>query len=386
MSVITIKNLTKSYGSVQVLKEFSEVFGDGEFVTLLGPSGCGKTTMLRTIAGFEVPTTGEIWIDDRLVSGGKTFVPPEKRDIGMVFQSYAVWPHMTVFDNVAYPLQIKHLGKDQIRSRVSRILETVHLSQYADRLPNQLSGGQQQRIALARALVAEPKVLLLDEPLSNLDAKLRESMRFEIKDITQSLGISVVYVTHDQTEAMAMSDRIFLINNGIVQQSGTPDEIYNRPANPFVADFLGKVDFFRGISEAGRIRIPAWHAALPYPQMKLQGNVILAIRPENIRLIGGSVGNSEAAPGAFGGSGNPDYAGSAQNIGKGLVPGMVDRVYYLGEITDFRIRVGESSVRVIADGFSHRDWKPGDPVSLDIRDFMLFPDDGSAQEQLKIRT
>ena len=385
MAKVTIKHVTKSFGDSVVLSDFCDVFRDGEFVTLLGPSGCGKTTMLRIIAGFERPTAGEVWIDDQLVSGEKTFLPPEKRAIGMVFQSYAVWPHMTVFDNVAYPLQIKHLGKDQIRSRVSRILETVHLSQYADRLPNQLSGGQQQRIALARALVAEPKVLLLDEPLSNLDAKLRESMRFEIKDITQSLGISVVYVTHDQTEAMAMSDRIFLINNGIVQQSGTPDEIYNRPANPFVADFLGKVDFFRGISEAGRIRIPAWHAALSYPQMKLQGNVILAIRPENIRLIGKTGGSSET-PGAFGGSGNPDCAGSAQNIGKGLIPGMVDRVYYLGDVTDFRIRVGESSVRVIADGFSHRDWKPGDPVSLDIRDFMLFPDDGSTQEQLKIRT
>ena len=230
MSTVTIKNLTKSFGSSQVLKEFNEVFRDGEFVTLLGPSGCGKTTMLRMIAGFEIPTTGEIWIDDKLVSGGKTFLPPEKRDIGMVFQSYAVWPHMNVFDNVAYPLQIKHVKREEIRTRVDKILETVHLTRYADRLPNQLSGGQQQRIALARALVAEPNLLLLDEPLSNLDAKLRESMRFEIKDITKSLGISVVYVTHDQTEAMAMSDRIFLINNGIVQQSGTPDEIYNHPA------------------------------------------------------------------------------------------------------------------------------------------------------------
>ena len=256
MSTVTIKNLTKSFGSSQVLKEFNEVFRDGEFVTLLGPSGCGKTTMLRMIAGFEIPTTGEIWIDDKLVSGGKTFLPPEKRDIGMVFQSYAVWPHMNVFDNVAYPLQIKHVKREEIRTRVDKILETVHLTRYADRLPNQLSGGQQQRIALARALVAEPNLLLLDEPLSNLDAKLRESMRFEIKDITKSLGISVVYVTHDQTEAMAMSDRIFLINNGIVQQSGTPDEIYNHPANQFVADFLGKVDFFKGVAENGTIHLP----------------------------------------------------------------------------------------------------------------------------------
>ena len=284
MSTVTIKNLTKSFGSSQVLKEFNEVFRDGEFVTLLGPSGCGKTTMLRMIAGFEIPTTGEIWIDDKLVSGGKTFLPPEKRDIGMVFQSYAVWPHMNVFDNVAYPLQIKHVKKEEIRTRVDKILETVHLTRYADRLPNQLSGGQQQRIALARALVAEPNLLLLDEPLSNLDAKLRESMRFEIKDITKSLGISVVYVTHDQTEAMAMSDRIFLINNGIVQQSGTPDEIYNHPANQFVADFLGKVDFFKGVAENGTIHLSEWEADLQYPKMEQSGNIEVAIRPENIRI------------------------------------------------------------------------------------------------------
>ena len=291
MSEIIIKNLTKSFGSSLVLKEFNEVFRDGEFVTLLGPSGCGKTTILRMIAGFETPTTGEIWIGDRLVSGGKTFVPPEKRNIGMVFQSYAVWPHMNVFDNVAYPLTIQHVGKDEIRTRVTKILETVHLAQYAKRLPSQLSGGQQQRIALARALVAEPKLLLLDEPLSNLDAKLRESMRFEIKDVTKTLGISVVYVTHDQAEAMAMSDRIFLINDGVVQQSGTPDEIYNHPANPFVADFLGKVDFFPGTAEEGVIILPGWGVAVPYPEMALTGKVLLAVRPENIRIAreGGSI-------------------------------------------------------------------------------------------------
>ena len=358
MSTITIKNLTKSYGSVQVLKEFNEVFQDGEFVTLLGPSGCGKTTMLRTIAGFEIPTTGEIWIDDKLVSGGKTFLPPEKRDIGMVFQSYAVWPHMNVFDNVAYPLQIKHVNKEEIRKRVAKILDIVHLAQYVDRFPNQLSGGQQQRIALARALVAEPKVLLLDEPLSNLDAKLRESMRFEIKDITKSLGISVVYVTHDQTEAMAMSDRIFLINNGIVQQSGTPDEIYNHPANQFVADFLGKVEFFKGTAADGKIHLTEWNAELPYPEMEKKGPVELAIRPENIRI------RKEA----------------------GNIRGKVEKIYYLGDVTDCRIRVGSALVRVIADGFSHREFAVGDEVTLDVREFIVFSDDGSTQEQLRIRT
>ena len=358
MSTVTIKNLTKSFGSSQVLKEFNEEFHDGEFVTLLGPSGCGKTTMLRMIAGFEIPTTGEIWIDDKLVSGGKTFLPPEKRDIGMVFQSYAVWPHMNVFDNVAYPLQIKHVKKEEIRTRVEKILETVHLSRYADRLPNQLSGGQQQRIALARALVAEPNLLLLDEPLSNLDAKLRESMRFEIKDITKSLGISVVYVTHDQTEAMAMSDRIFLINNGIVQQSGTPDEIYSHPVNQFVADFLGKVDFFKGVAENGTIHMTDWEVDLQYPGMEQKGNVEVAIRPENIRI-------------------------SKKTSG---IMGKLEKMYYLGDVTDCRVRVGKALVRVITDGFSYREFREGDPVILDVREFIVFPDDGSTKDQLRIRT
>ena len=358
MSTVTIKNLTKSFGSSQVLKEFNEVFRDGEFVTLLGPSGCGKTTMLRMIAGFEIPTTGEIWIDDKLVSGGKTFLPPEKRDIGMVFQSYAVWPHMNVFDNVAYPLQIKHVKREEIRTRVDKILETVHLTRYADRLPNQLSGGQQQRIALARALVAEPNLLLLDEPLSNLDAKLRESMRFEIKEITKSLGISVVYVTHDQTEAMAMSDRIFLINNGIVQQSGTPDEIYNHPANQFVADFLGKVDFFKGVAENGTIHLSDWEMDLQYPEMEKRGNIEVAIRPENIRISKESDG----------------------------IRGKLEKLYYLGDETDCRVRVGKALVRVITDGFSHREFREGDTVTLDVREFIVFPDDGSTQDQLRIRT
>ena len=253
MSTITIKQVTKAFGDVVVLKEFNEVFQDKEFITLLGPSGCGKTTMLRMIAGFEKPTSGEISIDGRVVSSDKTFVPPEKRDIGMVFQSYAVWPHMTVFDNVAYPLKIKKYDKATIKQKVDWILEAVHLSQYAQRIPSQLSGGQQQRVALGRALVAEPKLLLLDEPLSNLDAKLRESMRFEIKEIQKNFGISVVYVTHDQSEAMAMSDRVIVINRGVIQQIGTPIEIYRNPANQFVADFLGKINFIKGEVKNGRI-------------------------------------------------------------------------------------------------------------------------------------
>ena len=358
MSTITISGLSKRFGDTQVVKEFSEVFADGEFVTLLGPSGCGKTTMLRMIAGFEVPTSGEIRIDGRLVSGGKTFVPPEGRNIGMVFQSYAVWPHMNVFDNVAYPLTIKHAPRDDVRRRVEKILETVHLTRYRDRMPNQLSGGQQQRIALARALVAEPKLLLLDEPLSNLDAKLRESMRFEIKDIAKSLGISVVYVTHDQTEAMAMSDRIFLLNSGIVQQSGAPDEIYNHPVNPFVADFLGKVGFFPGTAEGGRIEPEGWGCSLPYPEMMHRGPVIVAIRPENIRIAEGEDG----------------------------IPAVIERLTYLGDETDCRVRIGSAPVRAVEDGYLFRALSVGSRVFLRVREFIVFPGDSSSLKQLEIQT
>ena len=322
MSTVTVRHITKSFGPNVVLQDFDETFRDGEFVTLLGPSGCGKTTMLRIIAGFEKPTSGELFIDDQLVSGGKAFVPPEKRGVGMVFQSYAVWPHMNVYDNVAYPLRIRKQPGSRIREAVMKVLETVHLSQYADRLPNQLSGGQQQRVALARALVAAPKLLLLDEPLSNLDAKLRESMRFEIKEIQQRSGITVVYVTHDQTEAMAMSDRIFLINRGTVQQCGTPEEIYNRPANQFVADFLGKVDFFRGEVDGGRIVFPAMCGqSLPYSGSRT-GKVEVAVRPENFLI-------TEDGP----------------------LSGTIETVYYLGDACDCRVRVGETLVRVITGGW-----------------------------------
>ena len=362
MATITIKNLTKSYGTVQVLKQFDVVFQDGEFITLLGPSGCGKTTILRLIAGFEQPTSGEIWIGDTLVSGGKTLLPPEKRDIGMVFQSYAVWPHMTVFENVAYPLRIQHTPKQEIADRVKRILSVVHLEQYADRLPNQLSGGQQQRVALARALLAEPKLLLLDEPLSNLDAKLRESMRFEIKDITKNLGITVVYVTHDQSEAMTMSDRIFLLNNGMVQQSGSPSDIYNHPVNPFVADFLGKVAFFAGTSDGTSVTLPDWDCSLKLKTSSdsIRGAVTVGIRPENMLM---------------------QHASDQTDA----IRGTIERMYYLGDTTDYRVRIGKADVRVILDGPSHLSFQPGDEVCLAVRDMMLFPGE-NVQEQLKIRT
>ena len=256
-----------------------------------------------------------------------------------------------------YPLQIQKQPKEKIREAVGKVLETVHLSQYAERLPNQLSGGQQQRVALARALVAEPRLLLLDEPLSNLDAKLRESMRFEIKEIQQRTGITVVYVTHDQTEAMAMSDRIFLINRGVVQQCGTPQDIYNRPANQFVADFLGKVDFFKGEVRDGRIVFPVMGGqSLPYDGERT-GKVEAAIRPENIFF-------AEDGP----------------------LSGVMETVYYLGDVCDCRVRVGEALVRVITGGWQEESLRKGQPVRLQVRDFMVFPDDGLLEQMLTIQT
>ena len=357
MASVTIQHITKSFGDNVVLKDFNETFQDGEFITLLGPSGCGKTTMLRIIAGFEKPTEGMLYLGDQLVSGGKTFLPPEKRKIGMVFQSYAVWPHMNVFDNVAYPLTIQKVSRAEIKTEVERVLDIVHLSQYAQRLPSQLSGGQQQRVALARALVAKPKLLLLDEPLSNLDAKLRESMRFEIKEIQTGLGITVVYVTHDQTEAMAMSDRIILINQGVIQQAGSPMEIYNQPVNPFVADFLGKVDFAKGRIQDGRLAIHGTDQSI-LCEADLRGDVILAVRPERITL----------------------------SRETGELKGVLENQYYLGDVNDCRVRVGKTIFRVISPPESFMAMAPGDEVWLTFRDKMIFPDDGSLDEKLKIRT
>ena len=350
MSSVTIQQVTKAFGSSVVLENFDARFENGEFITLLGPSGCGKTTMLRIVAGFEKPTSGSVMFDDKTVSSDKVFIPPEKRDIGMVFQSYAVWPHMTVYDNVAYPLTIKKVDKATIKQKVDRVLGAVHLSQYADRIPSQLSGGQQQRVALARALVAEPALLLLDEPLSNLDAKLRESMRFEIKEIQREYGITVMYVTHDQTEAMAMSDRIVVINRGIIQQVGTPREIYNQPANPFVADFVGKIEFVEGMVKDGAIVLDGCGQKLPYDGPET-GAVIVGIRPENITYAEG---------------------------GEGQLEGVVKTHFYLGDVDDCRVDLGGGQeVRVIADPYESKGVEAGKKVRLTVRSFLVYPKDGS---------
>jgi len=347
MSRILIKDVTKAFGDVVVLSHFDAEFVDGSFITLLGPSGCGKTTMLRMLAGFEKPTMGEIYIGDQEVSSEKNFVPPERRDIGMVFQSYAVWPHMTVFENVAYPLKMKKMGKQEIKKLVDEILEIVHLSQYTQRVPSQLSGGQQQRVALARALVAKPKLLLLDEPLSNLDAKLRDSMRFEIKEIQKQLGITVVYVTHDQLEAMTMSDQVIVINKGCIQQVGTPTDIYRNPENQFVADFVGKINFLPAESKNQKLTFKHSNQQIPYGG-DLIGDVVVGIRPENIRFVSM----------------------------KGDLTGTLVSKFYLGDVNDCRIDIGGELIRVIAEPKSFDTCKEGETFNLRIDEFMVFKDSG----------
>ena len=245
---IRLEHISKIYQDPKTGKDFKAVndanlvIEPGSFVTLLGPSGCGKTTTLRMIAGFESPDEGEIYLGNEAINE----LTPNKRDTAMVFQSYALFPHYNVFDNVAYGLKLRKMDKDVIRKKVMDILDLVELSGMEGRMTNQLSGGQQQRVALARALVVEPSVLLFDEPLSNLDAKLRVSMRTEIHNIQQRVGITAVYVTHDQSEAMALSDQIIIMNKGVVTQIGTPQEIYYHPADEFVADFIGEANFLKG--------------------------------------------------------------------------------------------------------------------------------------------
>jgi ABC-type Fe3+/spermidine/putrescine transport system ATPase subunit len=252
--LLRIENLTKLYTPGEAsggIRDIGFEVAAGEFYTLLGPSGCGKTTTLRCVAGLEEPTAGRIALEDRVIfdSAVGTFLPANQRRLGMVFQSYAVWPHMSVFDNVAFPLRMardRRWSRADIARRVARTLETMELSPFADRSAAQLSGGQQQRLALARALVAEPRLLLLDEPLSNLDAQLREHMRVELRRLQKEVGVAAVYVTHDQSEALALSDRIAVMNSGRIVQIGTPQQIYHQPRNAFVAGFVGRSNVLRG--------------------------------------------------------------------------------------------------------------------------------------------
>jgi ABC-type Fe3+/spermidine/putrescine transport system ATPase subunit len=290
---LILEALTKLYGGVLAVDQVTLRVPEGQFVSLLGPSGCGKTTTLRTIAGLERPDTGRIIVDGRVLSDARTVTPPERRGMGMVFQSYAVWPHMTVWDNVAYGLKFKGVSRDIAKNRVSAILELVGLPQYAQRYPSQLSGGQQQRVALARALATEPSILLLDEPLSNLDALLRESMRFEIRNLQQRLGITTIYVTHAQDEALAVSDEVVVMSEGRIVQHGPPEEVYGRPQTRFVAGFIGLANFIP-VRVAGQddacsiLELPSAarvRASVPESRVPPDEHALLMIRPENLKLV-----------------------------------------------------------------------------------------------------
>jgi iron(III) transport system ATP-binding protein len=295
MAGITLRGLSKSFGrgdtAFAAVSELDLAIADNQFVTLLGPSGCGKTTTLRLIAGYISPDAGTIHVDEQLVSAAGAVVPPDQRGMGMVFQNYAVWPHKTVYENVVFGLKLRKVPGGEARRKVEETLALVNLTGLEARYPNELSGGQQQRVALARSLVVEPEILLLDEPLSNLDAKLRERMRTELKQLQRRTGITFVYVTHDQAEALALSDMIAVMHAGRLQQYGTPHDVYARPANRLVADFMGLVNLVSGkavavANGAGTVEAgPDLRLDVALPDGTATGDgVELVIRPENIRL------------------------------------------------------------------------------------------------------
>src|SRR5919109_1899363 len=292
--MISIRGLQKtfpaSHGRVDALKGISLEVGEGEFCVLLGPSGCGKTTTLRCVAGLERPDGGEIEIAARLVSSQneRVHVPTERRDLGMVFQSYAIWPHMNVFQNVAFPLTQgqKRFPKSQVAEKVRNALKRVQLDGLEDRPATDLSGGQQQRVAMARAMVTEPKILLMDEPLSNLDARLREQMRVELKKITKTVGVTTLYVTHDQAEALSLGDKVCVMYNGEILQTAPPHEVYAKPNSLFVAQFVGEMNFIKGhVTGPSQVECPLGTLPIPVPLgVSVASSVTLAVRPEHVKL------------------------------------------------------------------------------------------------------
>ena len=293
--MISIRQLQKSFeaqqGQVNALKGIDLEVSEGEFCVLLGPSGCGKTTTLRCVAGLERPDGGEIEISGRLVNSPRSriFVPAEKRQIGMVFQSYAIWPHMNVFQNVAFPLTQgqKRVAKSSVAERVRAALKRVQLDGLEERPATDLSGGQQQRVAMARAIVTDSKVLLMDEPLSNLDARLREQMRVELRKITKSIGVTTLYVTHDQAEALSLGDKVCVMNHGEILQIARPNELYARPVNLFVAQFVGEMNFVKAeVIESGEVGCPLGKLPISIPSGVSKGaNITLAIRPEHVKVL-----------------------------------------------------------------------------------------------------
>jgi putative spermidine/putrescine transport system ATP-binding protein len=353
MAYLDLSRLEKTFGTNRVVKDFSLAIEKGEFVSLLGPSGCGKTTVLRMVAGFETPTSGGINIDGQDVTGSR----PNQRAIGMMFQAYALFPNMTVADNVAFGLKVKGVPRQERDDRVTEMLRLIGLPDLAGRFPFQLSGGQQQRVALARALAPRPRVLLLDEPLSALDAKVRVSLRNEIREIQRELGITTVFVTHDQEEAMSISDRIVVMNGGVAEQVGTPFEIYNQPRTRFVANFVGTLNLLSAsvVSPGdGRLLMADRSFALDraIPAAKPGDTVTLALRPEAISL--------------------------GRTDGNGVVlPATIDEVHFLGSVIRVRARVGDAIIAL--DTFNRPDQPPppvgsAAEISFAGRDAILLPD------------
>jgi spermidine/putrescine transport system ATP-binding protein len=335
-TIIELKGVSKSYGSYQALHETDLLIQNGEFITLLGPSGCGKTTLLRLISGFETPDKGRIFINGKDV----TDLPPEQRHLNMVFQSYALFPHMTVFDNVAFGLRCKKVPEKDVIHRVTEVLKMVKLEQLADRKPHKLSGGQQQRVAIARAVVNEPIVLLLDEPLSALDYNLRKNMQIELKQLQRRLGITFVFVTHDQEEALSMSDRVAIMNEGFIEQLGTPKNVYEEPHNLYVAEFIGETNIFTAeILETSETKLTVEIEGKKFilnnkRNFEVKQQIYVVVRPEDVAVWGENEITVEET--------------------KNMLPGTVEQVIYKGSTVDLIVRL-PSEKRILATEFFNED-------------------------------
>jgi putative spermidine/putrescine transport system ATP-binding protein len=338
MARLRIEGVSKLFGTVRAIDDFSLDVEDGELVCLLGPSGSGKSTLLRMVGGFERPSFGSILIDGEEV----VHLPPEKRPTGMVFQSHALWTHMNVFRNIAFGLKLRGLKAAEVERKVEAVLEMVGLAGYGKRMIGQLSGGQQQRVALARSLVLEPKILLLDEPFASLDQHLRERLREEVRDIQQRLGITTLFVTHAQDEALAVSDRIVVMRDGRIEQAARPAEVYRQPATPFVAGFIGQMNLLSGEVTAARFT----HSAFAVPVSAADGPAVLAVRPEALATV------------------------AASGVGMGRIHRVTD--YGTHAMIDVELPDGERLKSMMPDA---QDWREGQPVDLSPGAFALYRDD-----------
>jgi iron(III) transport system ATP-binding protein len=362
MASVELRGLRKAFAGVTAVAGVDLAVRSAEFVALLGPSGCGKTTTLRLVAGFLPPDAGEIVVDGRALSAPERVVPPERRGMAMIFQSFAVWPHKTVRENVGYGLKFKGVDRGEAGRRVEAMLRTVRLDGFADRYPGELSGGQQQRVALARALVVEPAILLLDEPLSNLDAALREEMRFEIRRLHETFRITTLYVTHDQAEAMATADRIAVMHRGRIMQLGSPQEVYDRPASAFVAAFLGRTNLIPGTLDAADVfrasRGPMLRTA-PGPAGLVGKAAVVSIRPHHLSLAAGATA-----------------AGTSEGPANRL-EGKVARATYFGEGVDYLVDIPALGQPLRVGGPPAPQVAVGEPVTLiaDPMDCLVLPEE-----------